>query len=434
MLVFTRSILTTMTLTFFGVALIAHSSEAAPFTLTATINNPTPNVMDRFGHDIAISGSTLLAGSVFDDQFGLTDPGRAYVFDVNTGALTRAINNPFPNTGDHFSVSLDLDGNVAVIGSHFDDVGSVDRAGRVHIFDVTTGTRLRTISNPEASPDDFFGDASAISGNNVLVGARNGDAGGGNVGGAYLFDVISGSLLHTFNNPNPSSGDFFGFNLDIDGNVIAVSAEREDTGASNSGAVYLFDAVTGAQTHALFNPNPGVSDIFGSSIKVFGDRVLVGAQGDDSSGADSGIAYLYDANTGALTHTFTNPTPAVSDAFGVNLDLNNDFVVISAGGDDTAGLNAGAAYVFDAVNFNLLQTIKNPAPGNTFFGSGSGGNKIALGDGFLAISNATSNDSGVTYVYQAGVPTGGTISLLFIGTILFGSFKLNKIKVKAEHA
>ena len=76
---------------------------------------------------------------------------------------------------------------------------------------------LHTLNNPNAygtSANDWFGEAVAISGNYAIVGAYGeGDAGGTYSGKAYIFDVTTGSLLHTLHNPNAygtSAYDYFG--------------------------------------------------------------------------------------------------------------------------------------------------------------------------------------------------------------------------------
>ena len=67
-------------------------------------------------------------------------------------------------------------------------------------------TPIQTYNNPSAystSGDDQFGYSVSVDGNLALVGAiGEDDAGGTNSGKVYIFDVTTGSLLHTLNNPN----------------------------------------------------------------------------------------------------------------------------------------------------------------------------------------------------------------------------------------
>ena len=91
--------------------------------------------------------------------------------------------------------------------------------------------------------------AVAISGNLAIVGAfGEDDAGGTNSGKAYIFDVTTGSLLHTLHNPNAdgtSISDWFGHSVAISGNRVVVGAVYEDdAGGTDSGKVYIFDATT----------------------------------------------------------------------------------------------------------------------------------------------------------------------------------------------
>ena len=54
---------------------------------------------------------------------------------------------------------------------------------------------------------------------------------------------------------------------------------------------------TGSLLHTLNNPNAystAATDYFGQSVAISGNRVVVGAHGeDDAGGTDSGKAYIY---------------------------------------------------------------------------------------------------------------------------------------------
>ena len=95
------------------------------------------------------------------------------------------------------------------------------------------------------------------------------------------------------------------------------------------------------------NPTPVASDFFGESVAAVGsNRVLIGAFADNTGASAAGAAYLFSAN-GTLLTTFTNPTPAVSDIFGISVAaVGSDRVLIGAYRDDTRATDAGAAYLF----------------------------------------------------------------------------------------
>ena len=113
----------------------------------------------------------------------------------------------------------------------------------------TGGVSLKfTLNNPNAygtSAADYFGEAVAISGNYAIVGAAEDDAAGSSSGKAYIFDVPTGALVHTLNNPNAygtSLSDLFGHVVAISDNYAIVGAYGEDdAGGSASGKAYVFD-------------------------------------------------------------------------------------------------------------------------------------------------------------------------------------------------
>ena len=148
----------------------------------------------------------------------------------------------------------------------------------------------------------------AISGNYAIVGAEYEDEsanqqtgmGGPNSGKAYIFNVTTGALVHTLNNPNAysdSGQDRFGNSVAISGNCAIVGAWLEDdAGGSSSGKAYIFNVTTGALVHTLNNPNPqggATDDLFGNSVAISGDYIIVGAWLEDDAGSDSGKSYIY---------------------------------------------------------------------------------------------------------------------------------------------
>ncbi len=96
---------------------------------------------------------------------------------------------------------------------------------------------------------------------------------------------------------------------------MLIGAHQDDTGATDAGAAYLF-STNGTLLTTFTNPTPASADYFGISVAAVGsDRVLIGAYRDDTGATDAGAAYLFSTN-GTLLTTFTNPTPASGDYFG----------------------------------------------------------------------------------------------------------------------
>ena len=117
------------------------------------------------------------------------------------------------------------------------------------------------------------------------------------------------------------------------------------------------EAATVTFERTLNDPNPTVEDLFGFSVALDNGRALVGSLLDRSTGTATGQASLFDVNTGALLQTFADPTPTGGDRFGQSVSIAGDRVLIGANEDDTFGENVGQAHLFDANSGTLLRTF-----------------------------------------------------------------------------
>jgi len=154
---------------------------------------------------------------------------------------------------------------------------------------------------------DFFGAAVAADGDDVLVGAPLDSEPGPNAGAAYLYRRDTATLERTFQSPSPAAGDLFGAAVALAGARVVIGAPSAAGGATEAGAVYVFDRASGNLLVTIQNPTPDPGDQFGSAVAIAGENVLVGAQLDDTGALDTGAAYLFDGGTGALLQTFPKP-------------------------------------------------------------------------------------------------------------------------------
>jgi len=264
----------------------------------------------EIGRVVAISGNYAIVGAYQEDDAGGNSSGKAYIFNVTTGALVHTLDNPNAfdtSANDQFGESVAIDGNYAIVGAYLEDDGGTN-SGKAYIFNVTTGALVHTLDNPNpfagAYTGDYFGSSVSISGNYAIVGADfEDDADGQNSGKAYIFNVTTGALVHTLDNPNPyggSSNDNFGASVSISGNYAIVGAFNEDAPdfiGVNTGKAYIFNVTTGALVHTLDNPDAYIGsgpDWFGFSVAISGNCAIVGAVNeDDAGGATSGKAYVY---------------------------------------------------------------------------------------------------------------------------------------------
>jgi len=397
-------------------------------TLSKTLDDPigfSTSAGDVFGWSVSISGNYAVVGAPYEDDAGGAQSGKAYVFDVATGNLLHTLDNPNAygtSANDQFSYTLAVDGNYAIVGAYYeDDAGGVD-SGKAYIYDVTTGNLVHTLDNPTAfstSAGDNFGESVAISGNYAIVGARlEDDAGGAASGKAYIFDVTTGNLVHTLDNPNvfsTSLNDTFGEAVSISGNYAIVGASLEDDSSGiSSGKAYIFDVTTGNLVHQLDNPNAfstSFADGFGGSVSISGNYAIVGAYAeDDAGGSGSGKAYIFDVTTGNLLHTLDNPTAfgtSASDEFGYAVAISGNYAIVGAyAEDDATGANSGKAYIFDVTTGNLVATLDNPNAYIPIAGlNDQFGRSVSISGNYAIVGaqyedDASGSGSGKAYIFE----------------------------------
>ena len=411
--------------------------DASSVSLLRTLDNPSAydtSDGDRFGQSVAIDGNYVIVGAWFEDDAGGTSSGKAYIFDVTSGTLVQTLDNPNAfdtSQSDYFGYSVAISGNLAIVGAFGEADAGGSLSGKAYIFNVTTGALVHTLDNPNAystSDGDRFGESVAIDGNYAIVSARyEDDADGINSGKAYIFDVISGNLLHTLDNPNAfgtSESDRFGQSVAISGNYTIVGAWGEDEagGVSSSGKAYIFNVGTGSLVHTLDNPNAygnSSGDLFGREVAISGNSAIVSApEEQDASGSYSGKAYIFNVGTGTLVHTLDNPNAygtSDSDFFGNSVAIDGNYAIVGASREnDAGGLLSGKAYVFDVTTGELLSTLDNPNAYGTsefdFFGT-----SVAISGDYAIVGASNENDaggglSGKAYIFDTN-PQFGTVEI-----------------------
>lgn len=395
----------------------------APPELTAvTLINPDIDLVpngDKFGFSTAIYGTQCVVGAPGESQSGSAG-GQAYVFDVATGTITRSIGNPnayLTRAGDQFGTAVAISDKYIVVSAPSEYKGTTySDSGVVYVFSATTGAKLWTLINPNAynlPTGDKFGGTLSLYGDQCLVGAfREDDAGGSTSGKAYLFDLTTGGLLWTVNNPTSygtSSNDQFALGVALHGNLCAVGAAWEDASAvTDSGVVYLFNTTSRVVSRILANPNAyGTkdSDRFGYSVALNSTICAVGAiSEDDETGTSSGKVYVFDTASGVLLHTLSNPNhhgATTSDLFGRVLAVNESILAVGALHESSAnGTDAGVVYLFDLATGALSRTIENPNPTSTldYFGY-----SVALSDTHCSVgaygTDVSGTATGKAYIF-----------------------------------
>ncbi len=197
---------------------------------------------DEFGHDVAVSGDTILVGAYQDDDDG-SSSGSVYVFERSgtTWTQTAKLTASDANTGYHFGRFLDLDGDTAVIGSPLHHPLNF---GRAYVFERrgASWTETAQLTADVLTSQEWFASAVSLDGDVVLIGSFY--IIGNHPGEVYLFQRDESGQWTRDANPMAGdgvNGDGFGRSVALAGAVGLVSADANDDNGPDSGSVYVFD-------------------------------------------------------------------------------------------------------------------------------------------------------------------------------------------------
>lgn len=223
----------------------------------AYVKAPTSSFGLQFAEVLAASGDTVVAGSRVGGG-----AGAAYVFvhDGATWSQQAVLQGSSTESGDSFADALAISGDTLVVGAPGEDSASsgvngdesdnsLTNSGAAYVFERTgtswTQEAYLKASNPEFP--DLFGQAVAVSGNTVVVGAPWEDS-----------------------------------------NAVGIDGDASDNSAKNSGAVYAFlrTGATWAQQAYVKASDTGVLDRFGHAVAASGTTVV--------TGTDEELIYLHE--------------------------------------------------------------------------------------------------------------------------------------------
>lgn len=147
-------------------------------------------------------------------------------------------------------------------------------------------------------------------------------------------------------------GDLFGYSVSISGDTVIVGALGDSDNGNTSGSAYVFVRdKTGVWTQqAKLLPSDGKhGNEFGISVAISGDTAIAGEFLDNEKGMNSGAAYIFTRDPLGVWSQQTKlmaSDEAAGDTFGISVSISGDITIIGASGNSDHGLHAGAAYIF----------------------------------------------------------------------------------------
>ncbi len=218
----------------------AYTFNAASGALRASLTSPNAQAGGAFGQSAAISGTVVVVGAPFETAAGDPDAGHAYSFNATSGAAGVTLKSGAPQVDGQFGTSVAIGAGTIVVGAPDEAVSSDTGAGHAYAFKSSNGARIATFTSPNAQVSGGFGRAVAINGTTVVVGAPCETAGGYTCGGnVYTFVAKTGVPIDHFYSPNVVGDGFFGNAVAISGPDVLVGASHETATDSDAGHAYL---------------------------------------------------------------------------------------------------------------------------------------------------------------------------------------------------
>jgi len=400
---------------------------------------------DLFGSAVAISGNYAVVGAYQDDDGG-GNSGSAYIFYKDEGGANnwgqiKKLAASDAESGDFFGASVSISGDYIIVGA-FSESSVASGSGSAYIYYKDQGGsgnwgQVQKIKASDPAEYDYFGMSVSISGTYAISGAYGDDDNGDTSGSAYIFYKDQGGSNNwgQVKKLLPGDGaafDYYGDNVSISGDYVAVGAYYDDDNGGNSGSVYLYYKDQGGagnwgQIKKLAASDATSNDYFGFSVSISGDYLGVGAYGDDDKGSSAGSGYVFYKDEGGVGNwgeldKYVASDGALNDYFGYSVAITGNYFLSGAYGDDDKGSMSGSAYfinysgsdscvpggpceaclwvlltVGEAINIDVDDTVISPTivPGATT-------NPDAVGGDNKTIVTIDSNDpQGVTITVDA---------------------------------
>ncbi len=296
--------------------------DGTDWTQVQAIEAFDPATDDFFGVSLAMDGDWLVVGSYLDDDNGNAS-GSVYVYE-HDGAdyvFDQKLNMTQNSSNDRFGFSVAIDGDVIVAGAHFDNFFFVGiEAGSAAVFrhDGTDWNEEQVLLGGTFAAFDQFGISVDIEGDIIVIGAHqyddaefddDDDDGDDNQGIVWVIRRVRpttdaapwassglGDMIEAIEPSDPELQKLFGGSVAIDDGRVIVGVKLDDELGQRAGAAYVYehDGTEWAELHKLTAPDATTGDQFGASTAMAGDIAVVGANLAGPGNDDSGAAYAFE--------------------------------------------------------------------------------------------------------------------------------------------
>ena len=240
---------------------------------------------DTFGYAVSVYGTTAVVGAPKDDDDG-SNSGSAYVF-VRDGISWMQQSKLVPqNVGKSsgFGEAVLIVEDTVIVGAPGHTHGETRFAGAVYVY-VRAGenwVQQAKLTADDAAASDRFGNALAMSGKTLVVGAPLRDTQAGKDAGAVYVFSRDGDLWNQqakLTAKSTRKNDHFGTSVATTGKIAVIGANVHEEKALASGAAYSFVNVDGVweEREKVVPEDAGLNTRFGTWVAMSGNTVVVSA-------------------------------------------------------------------------------------------------------------------------------------------------------------
>ena len=337
------------------------------------------DALDGFGERFDVDDESIVVGAWNDEETAFPVSGfsfgSAYVMRRDaSGAWVpeQKLLPSDPESEKRFGCDVAIDGDTVLVGA----LGDSGYTGAAYFYTRVGGvwTGEQKVVGQSTLIDDQFGHAVAIDGDRAVICAPGHDAGCGigcNPGAIYVFRNVGGTWIEEqkLQPIDPSSQEQFGKALDIQGTMIVATSRVDSDIDQSTGAVWVFEYIGGmwVETQKVYASDATYGDLFGHSVALHDDVMVVGAIHDDDACpsdplCNSGSAYVFRRSGGAWIEEqkLTSAASAPNDQYGHAVGAGPGVVLVgtryaddACAGDPECNSGSGYLYSFDGAGWRF---------------------------------------------------------------------------------
>ncbi len=290
---------------------------------------------------LALQNTTIVAGAPGENGW----TGSVYIFEKTAGTWTekQKLMSPNPQQNVNFGIGVAIMGDYIVVGASEEG----NTKGAVYIYKKNTSgiwEPIQKLTASDAMAQAYFGTSVSMVNGTIAVGAYGDHS---ETGAAYIFEedgTGNWNEVQKITASTPSSEANFGWNCKLEANYLVVSAPHPY--GVEKGEVYIYKKNGGSwveiQKVESFDLAP--EDFYGWNIETDGDQLIVGApwEDEDENGGNpidrAGSAYIFKdptilgvntVNLEGKISVYPNPTNNIitinSTSYINSITLSNQF-------------------------------------------------------------------------------------------------------------